>query len=75
MTGKKKKEPPKEQPALLCTCTAQREMVGEDHDTTCSLYRQRGSGISVLNGPRARNSGNWESANGRVIRGNMGKDI
>jgi len=31
-----------------CTCYVQRPTVGEDHTRDCSLYRQRGNGVSVL---------------------------
>ena len=31
-----------------CICCVQRATVGEDHDKDCLLYRQRGSGVSVL---------------------------
>ncbi len=31
-----------------CTCCVQRVTVGEDHSKDCPLYRQRGSGVSVL---------------------------
>jgi hypothetical protein len=42
-----------------CTCFVQRATVGEDHFKDCPLYRQRGSGISVLHGPRANSRVGW----------------
>ena len=53
-----------------CTCYLQRATVGEDHSKDCPLYRQRGSGISVLHGPRANPRVGWESANDRLPRSN-----
>lgn len=42
-----------------CTCYVQRASVGEDHIKSCPLYRQRGSGVSVLNGPRGQRHFRW----------------
>ena len=42
-----------------CTCYVQRASVGEDHVKDCPLYRQRGSGISVLHGPRESSRFGW----------------
>lgn len=50
-----------------CTCTIQRPTVGEEHDKRCLLYRQRGSGVSVLPNPyTAAQPGNWVAASGRT---------
>ena len=44
-----------------CTCYALRASVGEDHAKDCPLYRRRGSGISVLTGPREQGHAIWYS--------------
>ena len=49
-----------------CICYVQRASVGEDHIKDCPLYRQRGSGISVLHGPREQGQVEWYSANGQT---------
>ena len=46
----------------VCTCAVQRATVGEDHARACLLYRRRGSGISVLNGPREQGRTGWVAA-------------
>ncbi|MBA2677050.1 MAG: hypothetical protein H0U76_01415 [Ktedonobacteraceae bacterium] len=51
-----------------CTCQIQRETVGENHDRTCLLYRQRGSGVSVLKCPRPNTRTTWWSGSGRTGR-------
>ena len=53
--GSRKKLPSS---ADQCTCTLHHPNVSQDHAKTCPLYRQRGSGVSVLNGPRANGNGN-----------------
>ena len=52
-----------------CTYVVQRASVGEDHAKDCPLYRRRGSGLSVLTGPREQGQVEWYSANGHAHLG------
>jgi len=54
--------------AYDCQCEVQRATIGDDHTTSCPLYRRRGSGVSILNGPQAYSSGNWIAASGKTGR-------
>ncbi|MBA2677056.1 MAG: hypothetical protein H0U76_01445 [Ktedonobacteraceae bacterium] len=48
-----------------CTCSLQQSTVSQDHAKSCPLYRQRGSGVSVLRGSRPNARVTWWSASGR----------
>ncbi len=49
--------------AEKCMCLLQQPIVSENHAKNCPLYRQRGSGISVLYGPRANPRTTWRLDN------------
>ncbi len=45
--------------AEKCMCLLQQPTVSQNHAKSCPLYRQRGSGVSVLHGPRANRRTTW----------------
>ena len=45
--------------AEKCLCLLQQPTVSQNHAKRCPLYRRRGSGISVLHGPRANGRMTW----------------